>query len=137
MQTPQTNQTIKQFTPKTNFLIFLKSGLLHGVIKGFVRNRARPKGSIVQGYLTEEWISFCTNLLGEVDGLPRNRHLGRLDGIGHKNGRRELHVDFEKRLVDFNRANLVALQHLEMVDPWCKEHENIIRKKYTDQGDRK
>src|ERR1041385_5419948 len=28
MQTPQTNQTIKQFTPKTNFLFFVKSGLL-------------------------------------------------------------------------------------------------------------
>src|ERR1041385_6873900 len=28
MQTPQTNQTIKQFTPKTKFLIFVKSGLL-------------------------------------------------------------------------------------------------------------
>src|SRR3954466_14060763 len=28
MQTPQTNQTIKQFTPKTIFLIFLKTGLL-------------------------------------------------------------------------------------------------------------
>src|SRR3954465_15040405 len=28
MQTPQTNQTIKQFTPKTKFLIFVKTGLL-------------------------------------------------------------------------------------------------------------
>src|ERR1041385_7110285 len=28
MQTPQTNQTIKQFTPKTKILIFVKSGLL-------------------------------------------------------------------------------------------------------------
>src|ERR1041385_8428645 len=28
MQTPQTNQTIKQFTLKTNFLIFVKTGLL-------------------------------------------------------------------------------------------------------------
>ena len=29
MQTPLTNQTIKQFTPKTKILIFVKSGLLH------------------------------------------------------------------------------------------------------------
>src|SRR3954465_10948443 len=28
MQTPQTNQTINQFTPKTKFLIFVNSGLL-------------------------------------------------------------------------------------------------------------
>ena len=29
MQTPQTNQAINQFTRKTKFLIFAKSGLLH------------------------------------------------------------------------------------------------------------
>src|SRR3954463_5314874 len=29
MQTPQTNQAIKQFLQKTKFLIFVKSGLLH------------------------------------------------------------------------------------------------------------
>src|SRR3954469_6813608 len=28
MQTPQTNQTIKEFTPKKKILIFVKSGLL-------------------------------------------------------------------------------------------------------------
>src|ERR1041385_5894682 len=36
MQTPQTNQTIKEFTPKTKILIFVKSGLLqyHTTNKG-------------------------------------------------------------------------------------------------------
>ena len=31
MQTPQTNQTIRQFTLKTKFLIFVKTGLLQWV----------------------------------------------------------------------------------------------------------
>jgi hypothetical protein len=30
---------------------------LNGVIKGYVRNRARPDGSIAQGFLTEECIN--------------------------------------------------------------------------------
>ena len=65
---------------------------MNGAIKGFVRNRAHPDGSIVQGFLTEECTSFCTNFLDGDDpvGLPGNKHVGKLDGAGHKNGRREL-----------------------------------------------
>ena len=109
---------------------------LNGVIKGFVRNRARPDASIVQGFLTEECISFCTSFLDLENpvGLPVNKHLGRLDGAGHKNGRRNLHVDFQGRRADFDRANLVALQHLDMVDDYLTEHMNTIRKKYSDMG---
>jgi hypothetical protein len=63
---------------------------MNGVIKGYVRNRARPDGSIAKGFLTEECISFCTNYLGIENpvGLPVNRHLGRLTGCGHREGRR-------------------------------------------------
>ena len=41
---------------------------------------------------------------------------------------------FAHRMADFNRANLVALQHLEMVDTWVEKNQNNIRKKYIDQG---
>ena len=103
---------------------------MNGVIKGFVRNRARPDGSIVQGFLTEECISFCTNHLEIIDnpvGLPPNKHFGKLGGSGHKNGARDLHVGFAHRMADFNRANLVALQHLEMVDTWVENHKSTIK----------
>ncbi|KAK1691934.1 hypothetical protein QYE76_008631 [Lolium multiflorum] len=52
---------------------------MNGVIKGYVRNRSHPDGSIVQGWLTEECISFCTNYLDIEDpvGLPQNKHLCR------------------------------------------------------------
>jgi hypothetical protein len=91
---------------------------MNGVIKGFIRNRARPDGRIVQGFLTEECISFCTNYLDveNLVGLPKNKHLGRFDGVGHKVGWREMHVDHSGRRADFDRANLVALQHIEIVD---------------------
>ena len=36
---------------------------MNGVIKGFVRNMYRPEGSIVEGYLTHECISFCENYI--------------------------------------------------------------------------
>ena len=46
---------------------------LNGVIKGFIRNRSRPDGSIAKGFLIYECISFCQNYLtteNEDVGIP-------------------------------------------------------------------
>jgi hypothetical protein len=109
---------------------------LNGVIKGFVRNRARPDASIVQGWLTEERVSFCMNYFGIENpvGLPVNRHLGKLDGWGHYEGHHVMHVEIEGRRADFDRANLVALQHIEVVDPWVVEHKSFIATQLLDRG---
>ena len=74
-------EDIRQLRPK-----FMQSLMpfkrMNGVIKEYIRNRARPDGSIAKGFLTEECISFCTNNLNIENnvGLPVNRHLGRLTG---------------------------------------------------------
>jgi hypothetical protein len=80
---------------------------MNGIIKGFVRNMSRPDGSIVQGSLTQECISFCENFLYGADwppgvGLPIKKHVGRLEGEGHSNDRRELHVAYSDRRNDFD-----------------------------------
>ena len=62
------------------------------------------------------------------------KHDGRLEGEGHCNGRRELHVAYSDRCSDFDRANLVVLQHLDEVDPFVALHKEIIAKKYRDRG---
>src|SRR4051794_32394623 len=36
---------------------------MNGFIKGCVRNRSHPDGSIIHGFLTEERISFCKNYI--------------------------------------------------------------------------
>ena len=87
---------------------------MNGIIKGFVRNMSCLDGSIAQGYLTQECISFCENFLYGADKLPGvglriKKHVGRLEGEGHSNGRRELHVAYSARRNDFDRANLVVL----------------------------
>ena len=73
----------------------------NGIIKGFICNMSCLDGSIVQGYLTQECIFFCENYLYGGDrpgvGLPVKKHLGRLEGEGHSNGRRELHVAYLDR----------------------------------------
>ena len=94
---------------------------MNGAIKGFVRNMSRPEGSIIQGYLMHECVSFCENYISVEDpgvGLLVKKHDGKLEGDGHNNGRRELHVDYSDRRNDFDRANLVVLQHLDVVDDY-------------------
>ena len=53
------------------------------VLKKYVHNRARPKGSIAKGYGTEV-IEFCVDFISDLDpiGVPESRHEGRLSGKG-------------------------------------------------------
>ena len=108
---------------------------MNGHIKRYVRNRSRPDGSIAKGFLAEECISFYTNYLNTENhvGLPINRLFGRLHGCGHCERSRAMHVNFEGRGIDFERASLVVLQHIELVDPCIIKHKNLIRKKYSDR----
>ena len=98
---------------------------------------SRSKGSIVHGYLTHEYVFFCENYISVGDpvvGLPVKKHDGNLEGDGHNNGRRELHVDYSDRRNEFDRANLVVLQHLDVVDDYVAQHKEITAKKYHDKG---
>jgi hypothetical protein len=104
---------------------------MNGVIKGYIHNRSHPDGSIAKGFLTEECISFYTNYLNIKNpiGLPVNKYLDRIDGWGHHKGRREMHVDFIGQRANFDRENLVVLQHMQLIDPWVEEHKSFIASK--------
>jgi hypothetical protein len=53
-----------------------------GVLNKYVRNHARPEGSITKGYGTEEVIEFCVDFVPglKMIGLSQSRHEGRLSG---------------------------------------------------------
>ncbi|KAK1692042.1 hypothetical protein QYE76_008739 [Lolium multiflorum] len=111
----------------------------NGVMKGYVRNRARPDASMAKGFLTYECISFCQNYLSTEDdedhvGLPPRTHLGRLAGVGHREGYRSVHVGIENRRDDFDRAHRVALQHLKLIEPFVQEHKSMVEQNYIDMG---
>ena len=36
-------------------------------LKGYVRNKAHPEGSIAEGYIYEECLTFCVRFLEDVD----------------------------------------------------------------------
>jgi hypothetical protein len=54
------------------------------VLKSYVRNRAHPEGSIIEGYTIEEVVECCVNYVkdGKMIGLSITLHEGRLRGRG-------------------------------------------------------
>ncbi|XP_019189401.1 PREDICTED: uncharacterized protein LOC109183793 [Ipomoea nil] len=104
-----------------------------GILKGYVRNRYRPEGSIIEGYGAEEVIDFCTDYLANVEsiGVPRSRHEGRLTGkgtIGYKS--------FSPPLQLRDKAHHLVLQHLSEVHPYLDQHMSLIRQQNPLKGER-
>jgi hypothetical protein len=46
--------------------MYLIERYLH-TLKGYVRNKAHPEGSIAEGYISEECMVFCSRFLKDVD----------------------------------------------------------------------
>jgi len=54
------------------------------ILKGCVKNPYRPEASIVERYIAEEAIEFCTNYMSEVEaiGVPKSQYEGRHEDKG-------------------------------------------------------
>jgi hypothetical protein len=96
-----------------------------GVLKNYVRNRARPEGSMSKGRETEEVIEFCVDFLPHVRpiGVPQSRHEGRLSGKGTLGKKAMGCTDG----LSFNKAHYTVLQSSILVAPYIQEHKNIVR----------
>ncbi|GKB08318.1 hypothetical protein Tco_0836602 [Tanacetum coccineum] len=91
--------------------------------KGYVRNWARPEGSIVTGYLAEELIEFSNDVVKGVGniGIPHSRHEGRLSGVGTI-GLRMIDPDRDALKV----AHSVVLQHVTCITPYIEQHKQMF-----------
>ncbi|KAI3682163.1 hypothetical protein L2E82_50097 [Cichorium intybus] len=104
-----------------------------GFLKGYVRNRYRPEGSIVEGYATEEVIEFCTDYLKGVKtiGVPQSRHEGRLEGAGII-GLKMVVPDRD----EFHVAHFTVLQHMTVIAPYINEHKSMLKAKNKNKSDK-
>ena len=97
------------------------------VFRRYVRNRFRPEGSMVEGWLIEEAIEFCTYYLDiKRVGVPESRHKGRLCGKGTI-GEKYVTVDYP---VSFRQAQFAGLQQAEGVMPYIDEHKQSLQTLY-------
>ncbi|XP_076931394.1 uncharacterized protein LOC143596521 [Bidens hawaiensis] len=94
-----------------------------GVLKGHVRNRNRPEGSIIEGYTSEEVIDFCKGYMEGVDsvGVPKTRHSGRLEGHAVV-GLKAIIPNRE----DVQTGHLVVLKHMACLAPYVNEHMEML-----------
>ncbi|XP_050902383.1 uncharacterized protein LOC127112997 [Lathyrus oleraceus] len=95
------------------------------ILKGYVKNYYRPEASIVERYITEEAIEFCTDYLSDAKpvGLPKSRHDGRCDGKGTR-----LKVKHMGEGEVF-QAHLYILNNTDEVHPYLSTHQTIVKAK--------
>jgi len=104
-----------------------------GVLKKYVRNRARPEGSISKGYGTEEVIEFCVDFIPDLKpiGVPESRYEGRLSGKGTLGKKAKIFQDGHS----LTQAHYTVLQSSIFVQPYIEEHKNVLRSKFPGEDD--
>src|SRR5215216_5683697 len=104
-----------------------------GVLKKYVRNHARPEGSISLGHQTEDVIGFCVDFIPGLKkiGLPQSRYEERLTGNGTLGGDSIICRDGHS----WSQAHYTVLQNSTLVTPYVDEHKNILRSKHPEQCD--
>jgi hypothetical protein len=98
------------------------------VLKSYVRNRAHPEGSIIEGYITEEVVECFANYVkdGKRIGLPIPLHEGRLRGRGRGRMDQKSFVDRDYKSV--SEAYFCVLQQLEIAALYIKKHLSELRR---------
>ena len=94
------------------------------ILKGYVKSRSRPEGCIVERYITEEAVEFCTEFISNAEsiGMPKSRHTGRMGGEGIIGN--EI-VDMPCTLYD--QAHLYVLHNIDEVTPYIEYHKRLLR----------
>ncbi|XP_058723125.1 uncharacterized protein LOC131594944 [Vicia villosa] len=116
------------------------------VLKSYVRNKARPEGSIAEGYVAEECMLFCAQYLTDMDSRL-NRPERCMDyscddynglSVFENNGRPICGESWENMSVyQIQQAHFYILQNCEEVRPWIEEHMTILRNENSRNVDKR
>ena len=94
------------------------------ILKGYTKNLHRPKASIVERYIAEETIEFCSEYIKKTKlvGLLESRHDERVRGKGS----RGLHV-ITPSVEDLQLAYLYVLNNSNGVLSYILCHEGLVK----------
>ncbi|XP_042387441.1 uncharacterized protein LOC121979516 [Zingiber officinale] len=95
------------------------------VFKSYIGSRKHPEGCIVQRYLAEEAIEFCSEYLNDVDpiGVPQSIRDPKANGSGLQACNTPIIV----QQVDLQQAHLTVLENMEEVSPYIIEHKIFLK----------
>jgi hypothetical protein len=96
------------------------------VLKSYVRNRAHPECSIMEGYTTEEVVECCADYIKDEKkiGLLIPLHEGRLRDRGRMGQKSFVDRDYNS----VSEAHFSVLQQLEITAPYIEEHLSELRR---------
>jgi hypothetical protein len=101
------------------------------VMKGYVCNHAHPKGSMIEGYTTEEMIKCYADYIkhGKPIGVPVSRHHDRLSGKRTNGLKSIIHATYERVC----EAHFSILYQLVVMRPYVENHLQELREKNQDE----
>ena len=94
------------------------------ILKGYTKSLHHPEASIVERYIVEEAIEFCSEYIEKAKpvGLPESCHDDRVGGKGS----RGLHV-ITPSVEDLLQAHLYVLNNSNEVLPYILQHEGLVK----------
>jgi hypothetical protein len=96
-------------------------------MKGYVRNHAHPKGSMIEGYTTKEVVKCYVDYIkdGKPIGIPVSWHHGRLSRKGTKWAKSIIDATY-KRVCE---AHFSIMHQLAVMRPYVEMHFQELREK--------
>jgi hypothetical protein len=93
------------------------------ILQSFIRNRAYPEGSMVQGYCTEEAVEWALNNAdpSNLIHVPKSRHEARLTGKGTT---RKKAITPDPHL--FCCTHFYVLQKMSFMSKYLDEHKEVL-----------
>ena len=93
------------------------------VLKGYTKNPYRPEASIVERYVVEEAIEFCSQYIEMATpvGLPQSRHGSTMEGRGTR-GFNVVTMDRQQ----LAQAHLYVLHNTAEVIPYIDAHKQHV-----------
>ncbi|XP_062074808.1 uncharacterized protein LOC133778801 [Humulus lupulus] len=101
------------------------------ILKGYVRNRSRPEGCIIECYIVEEAIEFCFEYMSGVQRIRLNEVINA--DIQSRRGSVVCTVTRD----ELNEAHRLVLQNTNELQPYIEQHFNWIKTKFPSRSKNK
>jgi hypothetical protein len=102
------------------------------VMKGYVHNHAHPKGSMVEGYTTEEvnecWVDYIKD--GKPIGVPVSQYHGRLSRKGTNGHKSFTDVTYERVC----EAHFSIMHQLAVMRPYVEKYLQELHERIQDEA---
>ncbi|MCL7040830.1 hypothetical protein MKW94_024235, partial [Papaver nudicaule] len=112
------------------------------VLKGYIRNTNRIEGSIVEGYIVEETVEFCSECLDiETIGIPADKSAEKIkDSEGTSlisDGGKPLSTPKQVKVSDTLRkqAHQTVLNNTMDVQPYIALHKSHLKKEFSQKSE--